>query len=73
MVGFDGVGAEAGDGLRLGEPDGADFRVREDDRGDVGVVELGVREVRPAARVGAAEEAVGEGAPGGNGDWGDWG
>ena len=68
VVGFDVRGAEARGGLRLRQPDGADFRVREDHRGDVGVVELRVGEVRPAAGVGATEEAIGEGAPGGDGD-----
>ena len=62
VVDLDLVVAEAFAGLRLAEADGADFGVREDDRGDVFVGEFGVFEL------GGPEEAVAELAAGGNGD-----
>lgn len=62
VVDFDLVVAEAFAGLRLGEADGADFGVREDDRGDVIVGEFGGFEL------GGAEEAVAQLAAGGDGD-----
>lgn len=48
--------------LRLSIPDGANLRMREHDRGDVGVVEPGLGEF------GAAEEAVGEPTAGSDGN-----
>ena len=63
MVGLDVGGSVFGDCFRLGEPDGADFGVREDDCGNVFVGKVGVRELR------RAKEAVGEVPSGCNGDW----
>lgn len=53
-------------GFLFRQPDGTDFRVREDDRGDIAVVEFGVFVFR------AAEEAVAELAAGGDGDGGQF-
>lgn len=61
-VDLDLVVAEAFAGLGLREADGADFGVREDDRGDVFVGELG------GFQLGRAEEAASELAAGGDGD-----
>ena len=62
VVDLDLVVAEAGAGFGFCEADGADFGVREDDRGDVVVGEFGGFEL------GGAEEAVAELAAGGDGD-----
>lgn len=67
VIGFDIFGAILGDGGGFGEANGADFRVGEDGGGDVAVGEMGGSEVRAATGVVSAEEAVGEGAAGGDG------
>lgn len=63
MVGLDVRGSVFGDCFRLGEPDGANFGVGEDDRGNVFVGKVGIEEFW------RAEEAVGEVSTGCDGDW----
>ena len=69
MVDFDAVVAVLFPCLRFGEPDGADFWVGEDDGGNVAVIEAGGGEVRTAFGMVGPEDAIAEGATGGDGDW----